>query len=120
MKNTLTKSTNRSARALLCCARCYHGSFLHVDLYNGKSKWVTQKEFELYTVGDEYDGHDSKGYYMTYKLEDGKTEKEYYDWKDNWEEIKRTPTHTVYKGEECMLIDFTNKRLGGPRYKASC
>ena len=71
--------------------------YLQIDLYNGKSKWITKKDFLLFTVGDEYDGKDSKGYFMTYKLDDGTIEKEYYNWKDNWESIKKTNTHTVYK-----------------------
>ena len=83
--------------------------YLQIDLYNGKSKWITKKDFLLFTVGDEYDGKDSRGYFMTYKLDDGTIEKEYYNWKDNWESIKKTNTHTIYKGEECMLIDFSNK-----------
>jgi len=83
--------------------------YLQIDLYNGKSKWISKKDFLLSTVGDEYDGKDSKGYFMTYKLDDGTVEKEYYNWKDNWNDIKKTNTHTIYFGEECMLIDFTNK-----------
>ena len=87
--------------------------YLHIDLYNGKSKWISESIFMNYTVGTNYDGHDSKGYFMTYKLDDGTVEKEYYNWKDNWNNIKRTNTHTIYFGEECMLIDFTNKKLRG-------
>ena len=88
---------------------------LHIDLYNGKSKWISESVFLNYTVGTNFDGRDSKGYFMTYKLEDGTVEKEYYNWKDNWDSIKRTDTHTVYKGEECMLIDFSNKNLRGSK-----
>jgi len=84
--------------------------YLQIDLYNGKSKWISEKDFLSYTVGDEYDGKDSKGYYYEYALDNGTTEKEYYNWKDNFDSIKRTVTHTIYKGEEVMLIDFTNKR----------
>ena len=86
---------------------------LHIDLYNGKSKWISESIFMNYTVGTNYDGHDSKGYFMKYKLDDGTVKKEYYNWKDNWNNIKRTDTHTIYFGEECMLIDFTNKKLRG-------
>lgn len=85
--------------------------YLQIDLYNGKSKWISEKDFLLHTVGDEYDGKDSKGYYYEYELDNGTTEKEYYNWKDNFDSIKRTPTHTIYKGEEVMLIDFTNMKL---------
>jgi len=81
--------------------------YLQIDLYNGKSKWISEKDFLLSTVGDEYDGKDSKGYYFEYT----NGEKEYYNWKDNFDSIKRTPTHTIYKGEESMLIDFSNKKL---------
>jgi len=86
--------------------------YLQIDLYNAKSKWISEKDFLLHTVGDEYDGKDSKGYYYEYELDNGTTEKEYYNWKDNFDSIKRTATHTIYKGEESMLIDFTNKKLG--------
>ena len=89
--------------------------YLYIDNYNGKSKWISKKDFLLYTVGDDYDGVDSKGYYMTYKNEDGTTDKEYYNWKDNWEYIRKTPTHTTYKGEECIIVDFTNHKFGGPK-----
>lgn len=88
---------------------------LHIDLYNGTSKWISESIFMNYTVGTNYDGHDSKGYFMTYKLEDGTVDKEYYAWKDNWNRIKRCETHTVYMGEECILIDFTNKKLRGTK-----
>ena len=89
--------------------------YLQIDLYNGRSKWISKKDFLFYTVGDDYDGVDSKGYYMTYKNEDGTTDKEYYNWKDNWEYIRKTPTHTTYKGEECIIVDFTNHQFGGPK-----
>ena len=49
--------------------------YLQIDLYNGKSKWITKKDFLLFTVGDEYDGKDSRGYFMTYKLDDVTIEK---------------------------------------------
>ena len=88
--------------------------YLYIDLCTNKSKWISKKDFLFYTVGDDYDGHDSKGYYYEY-LEDGKTEKEYYNWKDNFDPIKKTPTHTLYVGEEVMLIDFTNHQFGGPK-----
>jgi len=87
--------------------------YLQIDLYNGTSKWISQKDFLLNTVGDDYDGKDSKGYFYTYKNEDGTTEKEYYNWRDNWEFIRKTPTHTTYKGEECIIIDFTNHDFKG-------
>ena len=89
--------------------------YLYIDLYTHKSKWISKKDFLFYTVGDEYDGYDSKGYYMTYKNEDGTIEKEYYNWKDNFDPIRKTPTHTLYVGEEVMLIDFTNHQFGGPK-----
>jgi len=87
--------------------------YLYIDLYNGKSKWISQKDFLLNTVGDDYDGKDSKGYYYEYKTDVGKTEKEYYNWRDNFEDIQKTPTHTIYKTEEVMLIDFTNHDFKG-------
>jgi hypothetical protein len=89
--------------------------YLYVDTLDGKSRYITDKQFFNYTVGDEYDGHDSKGYFMTYKLDDGKIEKEYYNWRDNWDYIKRNATHTVYvnASEDYMIIDFTNKKLRG-------
>jgi hypothetical protein len=89
--------------------------YLYVDTLDGKSRYITDKQFFNYTVGDAYDGHDSKGYYMTYKLDNGKTEKEYYNWRDNWDYIKRHATHTVYvnAAEDYMIIDFTNKKLRG-------
>ena len=85
--------------------------YLSIDLYRGKSKWISEKDFLEFTVGDKYDGKDSKGYYYEYENEDGSTDKEYYNWKDNFEDIQKTPTHTIYKTEECMLIDFTNTKL---------
>ena len=93
--------------------------YLFVETLGGKSRWITGKQFESYTVGDEYDGHDSKGYYMSYKLDDGTIEKEYYNWRDNWDEIRKTSTHTIYinASEDFMIIDFTNRKIGGPRYK---
>ena len=87
--------------------------YLSIDLYNGKSKWISQKDFLAFTIGDEYDGKDSKGYFYTYKNDDGTIEKEYYNWRDNFEDIQKTPTHTIYKTEECMLIDFTNHDFKG-------
>ena len=87
--------------------------YLSIDLYNGKSIWISQKDFLAFTIGDKYDGKDSKGYFYTYKNEDGSIEKEYYNWRDNFEDIQKTPTHTIYKTEECMLIDFTNYKFGG-------
>jgi len=66
--------------------------YLQIDLYNGKSKWISKKDFLLFTVGDG-------------------TEEADYNWKDNWEYIRKTPTHTTYKGEECILVDFTNTKL---------
>jgi len=87
--------------------------YLQIDLYNGTSKWISQKDFLLNTVGDDYDGKDGKGYFYTYKNEDGTTEKEYYNWRDNWEYIRKTSTHTTYKGEECIIIDFTNHDFKG-------
>ena len=87
--------------------------YLSIDLYNGKSKWISQKDFLTFTIGDKYDGKDSRGYYYEYKLDDGTIEKEHYNWRDNFEDIKKTPTHTIYKSEECMLIDFTNYNFGG-------
>ena len=43
----------------------------------------------------------------------GETEKEYYNWRDNFDSINKTPTHTLYVGEEEMLIDFTNHDFKG-------
>ena len=43
--------------------------YLSIDLYNGKSKWISQKDFLAFTIGDEYDGKDSKGYYYEYKTD---------------------------------------------------
>ena len=37
--------------------------YLSIDLYRGKSKWISEKDFLEFTVGDKYDGKDSKGYY---------------------------------------------------------
>jgi hypothetical protein len=88
--------------------------YLYIDLCTNRSKWMTKKDFLFYTVGDEYDGCDSRGYYMSYKLDDGTIEKEYYNWKENFE-IRKTPTHTIYKGEEVMLIDFTNHKFSGAK-----
>jgi len=85
--------------------------YLAIDLYKGKSKWISENTFLKFTVGDKYDGKDSKGYYYEYDNEDGTVDKEYYNWKDNFEDIQKTPTHTLYKNEEFMLIDFTNKKL---------
>ena len=34
--------------------------YLQIDLYNGTSKWISQKDFILNTVGDDYDGKDGK------------------------------------------------------------
>lgn len=84
---------------------------LYIDLYTGKSKWITCKDFNSYIYGDEHDGVDSKGYYMLYKHDDGTTEKEYYDWRQNWE-VRRNADHTTFKGEEHILIDFTNAKVG--------
>ena len=92
---------------------------LYIDTLTGKSRWITEKQFINYTVGDEYDGKDSKGYYFEYENDDGTTDKEYYNWRDNWDEIKKTTTHTVYvnTSEDHMIIDFTNKKIGGGWYK---
>jgi len=87
--------------------------YLLIDTYNGKSKWLTEDVFKTYIFGDEYDGKDSKGYYYEYVNDDGEVEKEYYNWRDNWDEIKKTPTHTLYKGEEHIILDFTNHKVGG-------
>ena len=48
--------------------------YLQIDLYNGTSKWISQKDFLLNTVGDDYDGKDGKGYYYEYKTDVGKKE----------------------------------------------
>ena len=87
--------------------------YLSIDLYRGKSKWISEKDFLEFTVGDKYDGKDSKGYYYEYENDDGTVDKEYYNWRDNFEDIQKTPTHTIYKTEEVMLIDFTNHDFKG-------
>ena len=87
--------------------------YLQIDLYNGKSEWLSETDFIHSIVGDEFDGQDKKGYFMTYKNEDGTIDKEYYSWRDNWNFIRRTPTHNTYVGEEVMIVDFTKHNFGG-------